>query len=93
MSGLTDLFQYGPEARESDLSEDIVEVFRPISTSKRGGARSSLFGVTPDCRNHCVTAERSDRCRTRMADGVGGAGSIPVPTRFGPEVSVVGAGV
>ena len=34
VSGLIDLFQYGPEARESDLSEDIVEVFRPIGTLK-----------------------------------------------------------
>lgn len=30
-SGSIDLFQYGAEARETDFSEDIVEVFRPIT--------------------------------------------------------------
>ncbi len=33
-SGRIALLQYGTEARESDFSEDIVEVFRPINTLK-----------------------------------------------------------
>ena len=68
-------------------------------SEKRGSARSSLFRVMCDGRNRRATIDegdrwhreaasgkrqaRNERRQTRMAGGVGGAGSIPVPTRLG----------
>lgn len=34
VSGRIDLSKYGSESRESDFSEDTVEIFRPIDTLK-----------------------------------------------------------